>query len=102
MKKRITNNPNGRPKGIPNKSTAEIREMIKVFISQNLNDLQQHYNGLDADRKLLFFDKMLKHVLPAVGNVDVTSNGATLNAQTVIRVISNGIPLVSSENDVIL
>jgi hypothetical protein len=59
-----TNNPNGRKKGVPNKSTEELRALLTSFIEANINDLQANYNQLEAKDKLEFFERLIKMVLP--------------------------------------
>lgn len=54
----------GRAKGKANKTTEEIRALIQSFIETNAGTLQANYNKLSEDKKLIFFEKMLSHVLP--------------------------------------
>ena len=54
----------GREKGTPNKTTSEIKEMIAQFVGNNLEDIQENYNQLEPEKKLHFFEKVLKFVLP--------------------------------------
>lgn len=54
----------GRQKGTPNKTTAEIKEMIAQFVGNNLEDIQKNYDQLEPEKKLHFFEKVLKFVLP--------------------------------------
>jgi CCR4-NOT transcriptional regulation complex NOT5 subunit len=67
-----TNNPYGRPKGTPNRTTTEIKELMNQFISHNLDDLQRQYDQLEAKEKLMFFERVLKYVIPQ--QKDVTQN----------------------------
>lgn len=39
--KQQTNNPKGRPKGSPNKSTAQAREAIAAFVDGNAHKMQE-------------------------------------------------------------
>lgn len=57
-------NPNGRPKGAKSRTSEEIRALLLEFIDCNIDTLQAVFNELDAEKKLNFIDKMLKHVLP--------------------------------------
>ena len=63
-KKGFTNNPNGRKKGVPNKSTDELRSTVQAFIEKNIENLQSNFDLLHPKDKLLFIEKMLKMVLP--------------------------------------
>ncbi len=63
-KKGVTNNPHGRKKGVPNKSTTELRELLQVFVEENLEELQATFSRLEPWQKLNFFEKMLKMVMP--------------------------------------
>lgn len=59
-----TNNPNGRPKGVQNKVTTALRNTVLAFLSNNIDDLQSNYDKLDPKDKLMFFEKLLKYVIP--------------------------------------
>ena len=59
-------NTKGRPAGVPNQATKQIRELISNFLNKNLPDLQAEYEKLDAKEKLMFFERLLRHVLPPV------------------------------------
>lgn len=67
-KKGITNNPNGRKKGVPNKSTNELRGLLQNFIEQNIEQLQADFNNLEPYQKLTILEKYLKFVLPPIIN----------------------------------
>jgi len=57
-------NREGRRPGSKNKTNEAIREQILDFISGHINDLSECYNQLEPKEKLLFFDKLLRHILP--------------------------------------
>lgn len=65
MKKGHTNNPNGRPKGKPNRSTDELRNLLQSFIDANIETMQADYDSLEPKDRLNFIERLLKHVLPA-------------------------------------
>jgi hypothetical protein len=50
--KQQTNNPKGRPKGSPNKSTALAREAIAKFVDSNADKLQQWLDEIAMNEKL--------------------------------------------------
>jgi hypothetical protein len=47
-KKGQTNNPNGRKKGVPNKSTAQAREAIANFVDKNTGRLERLLDKIEA------------------------------------------------------
>jgi hypothetical protein len=57
-------NAKGRPVGIKNHTSEEIRQLIRLFISENIEDIQNVYNALTPDKKLLFLERLLRFVLP--------------------------------------
>ena len=65
FKKGQSGNPNGRPKGKKNKSTETIKQLLTDFISANIEDLQSEYDALEAKEKLMFFEKIVRFVVPA-------------------------------------
>ena len=65
LPKNRTNNPNGRPKGVPNKTTDELRSVIQSFIEVNIDQMQTDFDGLEPSQRLNFLERMLRHVLPA-------------------------------------
>ena len=64
FEKNVSGNPKGKPKGAVNKTTRELREIINEFLSKNLDKIQDDFDKLEPKEKLLFIDKMLKHILP--------------------------------------
>lgn len=85
-----TNNPNGRPKGTPNKVTAELRQKITDFVGMNLKDIQNQYNELDANQKLSFLEKLLSYALPKLQSVqmDVTTDISKLSDEQVDYILN--------------
>ena len=57
-------NREGRPKGKPNKSTDDLRYLVYKFVERNFDALQTEFLNLESKDKLLFIDRMLKHILP--------------------------------------
>ncbi len=59
-------NPAGRPPGIKNKSTDQLRDTVREFIEYNIDTLQIDFDKLtEPIQRLQFIDRLLKHVLPA-------------------------------------
>lgn len=68
MDKGQTNNPNGRPKGTPNKVTSSVRNFLMEVLNGNrdqfLNDLQT----LKPVERIDVILKLLPYILPKVEN----------------------------------
>lgn len=75
----------GRPKGSPNKTTAQIKEAIGFFISQNSDKLNEWIEQVDdpAKRIDLYF-KAMEYALPklARSEVAVEESVKTINVYT--------------------
>jgi hypothetical protein len=58
-------NPSGRPPGIRNKTSEQIRTLIKKFLAGNLNRLQKDFDALESPKeRLMFVEKFLRLVIP--------------------------------------
>jgi hypothetical protein len=84
LRKGVTNNPNGRPKGSLNKTTKELKETVLAFLERNMADLQSNYNQLEPKDKLLFFDKLMRYVMPTQAAVKADVNYEDEQEQTLI------------------
>ena len=60
LKKGMTNNPTGRPKGTKNKVSTEMRSKIADFLNLSLSDLIERYHELRVPDKI----KLVGHFLP--------------------------------------
>lgn len=72
QKKGQTGNKNGRPKGSPNKSTAEIKEAVKQLVSKNIDQLDEDLKKLPAKDRLAMIEKLLKYVIPQQQKMEIT------------------------------
>ena len=73
-------NPAGRPKGIPNKSTQELRNIMQTIFETELPNILSSLEKIrERGREDKFVELMLRlaeyHVPKAPQNVDVTSGG---------------------------
>ncbi len=62
--KGTTNNPNGRPKGVPNKTTTELREMITTLFESKYEDFTSALDELEAKEKVDAYIKIMGYVIP--------------------------------------
>ena len=65
-----TNNPNGRPKGTPNKVTSTIRNWIVELINKNREQIETDLMQLDVKDRLQMFERLLPYILPKVAKAD--------------------------------
>jgi hypothetical protein len=59
-----TNNPDGRPKGVPNKVTQKTKGIIANIIKNDFNTLSEDIASLEPKERLEFFIKLLPFVIP--------------------------------------
>lgn len=54
----------GRPKGKPNKSTAEIKKLIEGFIGSKIDELDEVWKQLEPKDKMKALQDLLKFAIP--------------------------------------
>lgn len=65
----------GRRKGVPNKVTAELREMIKKFAVDNYDQFVKDWANIkDNEKKCRLYIEMAKFVLPSLSSVSLENN----------------------------
>ncbi|MEI7587159.1 hypothetical protein [Runella sp.] len=79
MEKGKTNNPHGRPKGTPNKTTADIRNRVKDFVNAKWETMEADFNQLEPKERLAFFEKLLQYTLPKLQLVGVDADAKISN-----------------------
>ena len=75
FKKGEVSNPKGRPKGTPNKSTAEIRDAYQKLVEDNLTNMTEWLVQVAADNPERAMDLMLKlseYMIPKLARQEVT------------------------------
>lgn len=79
LKKGETANPNGRPKGTPNKVTTDLRQSITDFLNENWEQVKQDFEQLTPKDRLMFIEKLLKYSVPALQatSLDIDFNKMT-------------------------
>jgi hypothetical protein len=76
MEKGTTNNPNGRPKGVPNRITSTVREVLGGVIATELDKVPQLLKVLPAKERLDAIIRLLPYVVPRMGAIVSSSDSA--------------------------
>lgn len=73
-------NPNGRPKGSPNRTTAEIREHIQKVIDGQYERLQADLDSMSPFQRTMMVEKLTKFFLPQLAkNEDTVEHSGDIN-----------------------
>ena len=73
LHKGMTNNIAGRPKGTPNKITADLRSRISDFLNDNWERLQNDFDKIDPKDRLNFYEKLLQYGVPKLQSMELTN-----------------------------
>lgn len=65
-----TNNPNGRPKGKPNKVTGEVREWIRSIIDKQRPQLEKDLKALEPAERWRIIEKLMQYVVPKMQAIE--------------------------------
>lgn len=85
-----TNNPNGRPKGVPNKVTTNMRAFIGEVVDRNRRQIVKDLKALEPKDRLVILEKLMQYIVPKqqAQAVDIT-NLTDEQITSVINGISN-------------
>lgn len=73
LRKGMTNNPKGRPKGSQNKSTKDIRELFNTLLESNLTQIQKDITELSPKDRINVMLKISEFVIPKLRSVEMDS-----------------------------
>lgn len=97
LKKGTTNNPNGRPKGTPNRVTKDLRKWVTNFIESQTDQIQQDWQQLEPKDRITLFEKLLKYSLPTLQATSLTTDFEKLTDEQLDQII-NELQKQSNEN----
>jgi hypothetical protein len=68
----------GRPAGVPNKATAEVKQAIAAFTSANVEKLDEWLNSIeDPAKRLDLYFKALEYTMPKLARQEVVGDEKT-------------------------
>jgi hypothetical protein len=71
-RKGVTNNPYGRPKGVANKSTQEMRAVLQEFVERNIIHLQAEFDQLDSAERLRVLERFMQYLMPRYASIQIS------------------------------
>lgn len=88
MEKGKTNNPNGRPKGTPNKITADLRSFLTGVIDKNRRQITKDLKALEPRDRLIILEKLMAYVIPKQQTVTASVELERLTDEQLNQVIN--------------
>ena len=101
FKKGISGNPNGRKKGTPNKTTAEIKEIITRIVGNQLEHIEKDLDKIrktDPAEAMRLSSKFIDYVIPKQTKIDLEGD-LTHKVEKVIIEIKRGNDSKHKDND---
>ncbi len=98
MEKGKTNNPNGRPKGTPNKITADMRGWLTAVIDKNRKQMEKDLKRLEPKDRLQILEKLMQYVIPKQQAVSADIDFGRLTDEQLDAVIDQLTKDIGNEN----
>lgn len=88
LPKGMTNNPNGRPKGSPNKATADLRQWLGEFIEGQREQIVSDWQALEPKERIVMFEKLMRFVLPTLQATNLQTDFERLTDEQLDHIIN--------------
>jgi hypothetical protein len=88
-KKGTTNNLNGRPAGVPNKSTGILKNAVAALVENNMDRIQSDLDSMEPKDRLTLLLKLMDFVIPKNRVIDA-SDGLSGAVFTALQINLNG------------
>ena len=75
----------GRTAGVPNRVTADVRNMVKSIIEENMGQLQQDIASLSPKDRVMVMEKLLQYVIPKIQAVEFDATKEVRTAVTLLK-----------------
>ena len=98
MEKGKTNNPNGRPKGTPNRITADMRDWLSAVLDKNRKQMEKDLKRLEPKDRLQILEKMMQYVIPKQQAVSAEIDFNRLSDEQLDAVIDKLTKSIEDEN----
>ena len=83
-----TGNPNGRPKGSPNKTTQSVREWLTRLIDENREQIRKDLAALEPKERLQVLEKFMQYTVPKMQSVEARVDIDRLSDSQIDQVIN--------------
>ena len=83
-----TGNPNGRPKGSPNKTTQSVREWLTRLIDDNREQIRKDLAALEPKERLQVLEKFMQYTVPKMQSVEACVDIDRLSDSQIDQVIN--------------
>ena len=70
----------GRKKGVPNKTTGELKALVHELVSENIDTFRKNFDKLEDDMKFVVILKLLPYLLPKQSENKITLDEETSKA----------------------
>jgi hypothetical protein len=98
MEKGHTNNPNGRPKGKPNKLTQDARAWLSAVIDKNRKQMERDLKALEPKDRLQMLEKLMQYVIPKQQATTVEIDYSKMSEEQLNAIINTLLTNIENED----